>query len=388
MRIKSVSLLVCAHAATDISQGALPVLLPYFIAEHHITYAAAAAVVFAANLISTIAQPIVGHIADRHPRPWLIPIAMLVAGIGVSFTGVAPAYWMGVASVMLCGLGIAVFHPEGARMMKYLAGERQATAMSLFAIGGQFGFAVGPIIATGFLLLLGLKGATLLIVPMGFMALLVMLKMPGLSAGYEDMRGGPNKQAGGDGRDMWPAFICVGMVLICRSVVFYGLNTFLPLFWIDVLHQSKAAGGTALTILLVAAIIGNFLGGRTADRFGYRVVPIVGFACLIVLLPFLVFIGNVVWATVLLIPIGFAFAAPFGPMVVLGQKYLPNRIGLSSGITLGLSFSFGGLTTPLLGWVGDHHGLRAAIGILALLPIICTGLCLLLPAVKSDKKLS
>ena len=385
MKIKSVSLLVCAHAATDLSQGALPVLLPFFIIEHHITYAAAAAMVFAANLISTVAQPIVGHIADRHPRPWLMPIAMIVAAVGISFTGVAPAYWMSVVSVMLCGLGIAVFHPEGARMMKYLAGERQATAMSLFAIGGQFGFAIGPIIATAFLLLWGLKGATCLIVPIGLVAVLVMLKMPGLSAGYETMKGGHNNEKSSAGKDMWPAFICLSTILLCRSVIFYGLNTFLPLFWIDVLHQSKAAGGTALTILLISAITGNFLGGRTADRFGYKIVPIVAFSLLTVMLPFLIFIENAVWATALLIPIGFAFSAPFGPLVVLGQQYLPNRIGLSSGITLGLSFSFGGLVTPLLGWIGDHHGLRATITVLALLPIVSMCLSLFLPAAKRDK---
>jgi MFS transporter, FSR family, fosmidomycin resistance protein len=108
-------------------------------------------------------------------------------------------------------------------------------------------------------------------------------------------------------------------------------------------------------------------------------VTVAAFALFTALLPFLVFSDSAVWAMVLLIPIGFLLAAPFGPMVALGQSYLPNRVGLASGITLGLAFSFGGLTTPLLGWIADHHGLRFALSTVAFLPVVCTVLTLMLP---------
>lgn len=383
MKVRPVSLLVLAHAAADINQGSIPVLLPFFIAEHHISYAAAATFVFAVNLVSTLAQPVFGFIVDRHSRPWLIPVAMLAIGLGVSFAGIAPSYRIGLASLILTGLGIAVFHPEGARLMNYLAEDKKATAMSLFGIGGQLGFAIGPLIATAALLYFGLKGTMLLVVPTIVVAALVMLKLPELSAGYVTIGNGKNTQAQSGGQDAWPAFICLASALLCRSVIFYGLNTFLPLFWIDVLHQSKAAGGAALAVLLGSTIAGNFMGGRTADRFGYRMITIAGFVLLTVSLPFLAIAYNAAWATLILIPIGLSLSAPFGPMVVLGQSYLPNRIGLASGITLGLAFSFGGLTTPLLGWIADHHGLRVTISIIAFLPIVCTGLVLMLPNAKN-----
>jgi MFS transporter, FSR family, fosmidomycin resistance protein len=371
--------MVIAHAAADINQGAIPVLLPFFIAEHHISYAAAAGIVFAVNLVSTIFQPVFGYVVDKQSRPWLIPVSMLAIGCGVSFVGVAPSYVIGYGGLIVAGLGIAMFHPEGARLMNYLAGDRKATAMSLFGIGGQLGFAVGPLLATAILLHTGLKGTVYLVIPAAAVAALVMYMLPRLSAGYERKAPDRHTAAVAAGRDMWPAFTCLASALLCRSVIFYGLNTFLPLFWINVLHGSEGAGGMALAVLLGSAIAGNFLGGGMAERFGYRTITLVGFVLLTLFLPILAFTHASMWAMLLLIPIGLVLSMPFGPMVALGQIYLPSRVGLASGITLGLAFSFGGLTTPLLGMVADHWGLRAAITVVAFLPVICLGLVLALP---------
>jgi len=383
MRVRSIALLVLAHAATDLNQGAIPVLLPYFIAEHHISYAAAATVVFATNIASTIAQPIFGHIADRRSRSWLIPVAMLCAGLGVSLAGVVPSFQMGLVVVGLSGLGVAAFHPEGARLVNYLAGDRKATAMSFFAIGGQLGYAIGPLTATAAMLLWGLHGSISLVVPTTLVAVLVMFSLPGVSTGRGTARGGQRRDRVEGARDVWIPFVVLSAALLCRSIIFYGLNTFLPLFWINVLHQSKAAGGTALTVLMASSIGGNLMGGRLADRFGYRIVAISGFTFLMIMLPLLTLANSATQALLLLIPIGVGLALPTSPMVVLGQGYLPNRVGLASGVTLGLAFSFGGIMMPALGWIADHHGLRTAISVVAFLPILCTGLALTLPGLKN-----
>jgi FSR family fosmidomycin resistance protein-like MFS transporter len=134
---------------------------------------------------------------------------------------------------------------------------------------------------------------------------------------------------------------------------------------------------------MVSSIGGNLVGGRLADRFGYRTVAIAGFAVLVIVLPLFALAESPTQAMLLLVPVGLAFSAPTGPMVVLGQGYLPNRVGVASGVTLGLAFSFGGIIMPLLGFVADHHGLHAAIWVVALLPILCTALTLTLPKIES-----
>ena len=85
----------------------------------------------------------------------------------------------------------------------------------------------------------------------------------------------------------------------------------------------------------------------------------------------------------MLVPIALMNSASVGPLLVLGQSYLPNRIGLASGVTLGLAFSFGGTTTPFFGWIADNYGLRTAIVVLSLLPLVCTGLTAFLPKPKT-----
>jgi FSR family fosmidomycin resistance protein-like MFS transporter len=387
MRFQSIGLLVLAHTATDINQGAIPVLLPFFIAEHHISYAAAASIVFAINFASTLAQPVLGYISDRRSRPWLIPVSMLCAGVGVSLTGLVPSFRLGVLVVALSGLGMAAFHPEGARLIHYLAGDRKATAMSFFAIGGQLGFAIGPLLATAAMLLWGLQGSISLLVPTSIVAGLVIYSLArGPALDQPKSIGKPSLQAANTEHNAWVPFAFLSAALLSRSVIFHGLNTFVPLFWIDVLHQSKAAAGTALTVLMASAIGGNLLGGRMGDRFGYRGVALVGFVFLTVVLPLFSRAGSPAEALLLLIPLGLALSVPTSPLVVLGQNYLPNHVGLASGVTLGLGFSFGGIMTPALGWIADHHGLRAAISVVAFIPTLCTALTLTLLLLKGSQE--
>jgi FSR family fosmidomycin resistance protein-like MFS transporter len=69
----------------------------------------------------------------------------------------------------------------------------------------------------------------------------------------------------------------------------------------------------------------------------------------------------------------------YSPTIVMGQTYLPNHVGLASGITLGVAFSIGGMAAPLLGTVADHHGIWYALASLAFIPILVTGTAWTLP---------
>lgn len=377
---RCVSVLASGHLCIDLCQGAVPALLPFLITERHLSYAAAASLVLATSLASSVIQPVFGSLADRFAAPWFMPVGLLIAGIGLSGAGLADNFWLIVLSMMVSGIGVAVFHPEAARWMNLVAGQKRATAMSIFSVGGNLGFAIGPLLTTSLLLVFGLPGTVLLLVPLVVVSLGLILTFPRLLS-YHRRLVRHDKQAVSSEANAWGAFLLLTVAIICRSIVFYGVNTFLPLYWIAVLHQSKSAGSLALTILLSAGAVGTLISGRLADRYGRRIVILVGFAALGPLLLAFVTLGtvSVPLSLVLLLPIGLALFAPASVMVVMGQEYLPAYIGTASGVTLGLAVSVGGITTPFFGHIADLFGVHASLVGLIFVALAAVGVTLLLP---------
>jgi MFS transporter, FSR family, fosmidomycin resistance protein len=360
---KSVALLAIAHLFTDTNQGALPALLPLLIASHHWKYATAGTLVLVANGSSSFLQPVLGHFSDRFAAPWLVWTGMLVATLGIALLGVAPNFGWMLAAVALGGLGSAAFHPEAARLMNIVAGPKRATAMSLLAAGGNSGFALGPLMAGAVTVAFGLAGTPLLIVPALILAVILATQLRSSVAAHQ---AAAHARAAREEKrdDTWGPFSWLSATIVCRSVIFYGLNTFLPLYWIAVWHQSRQAGGRALTLLLVSGATGTLIGGRLSDRFGRRRVIMGALGTVPFLLVIFLFTPTVGWCYVALVPLGAILFAPFSAMVVLGQEYLPNRVAMASGVTMGLAGSIGGLAAPLLGSIADHRGMQAAFWVL------------------------
>ena len=373
-------LLSAGHLFTDLNQGAMPALLPFFVAEYDLSYQQAAGLVFAATIASSIVQPLFGRYADRRPAAWLMPVGVIAAGLGLALTGLVRDYWLMAAVLMISGLGVAAFHPEAARSMNAAAGERKATGMSFFSMGGTTGFAVGPLVATGLMLAFGVRGALLLALPalgMGAVLFSQLRALPVLK--LRPKHAGP---VPGEAPDAWGSFGLLSGAIIFRSVLFFGFNTFLPLYWIDVLGQSPAAAGTILSVWLGSGVVGSLVGGRLADRYGARRVGVVTSLIIVPLLIAFVLLRQPLLAGALIALMSILLAAPGSGLIVLGQGFLPNHIGVASGVTIGLSVSVGGATAPALGWLADRFGIPSALGSLAIIPVLIAVMLLTLPRVR------
>ncbi len=366
MNKRSIYLLSAGHLVTDLNQGALPAMLPFLVGSHGFSYAAAAGIVFAANITSTIIQPIFGHAADRSSKAWLMPLALLLAGSGIALIGLVNNYYLILLLAGVSGVGIAAYHPEAARRVNLSGGEQKAAAMSVFGIGGTLGFAAGPLYITSALLWFDLKGSLSLLIPVCLAAILIAKFLPNVPSA---LRSAEEKELG-EQIDAWKPFAFLSLCVTVRSVMFFGLLTFIPLYWVNVLGQSKAAGGIALSMMTISGVLGNLIGGRLADRIGNSRVLLRGFVILAPLTPVLLQTENPAVALLVLIPTGFAMMATYAPAVVLGQKYLPNHIGFASGVTLGIAVAAGGIAAPLLGWAADIYGLVTVFWGIALLPVI------------------
>jgi FSR family fosmidomycin resistance protein-like MFS transporter len=359
------------HLCVDLCQGALPALLPFLIAAHHWSYGQASALVLAATVSSSIIQPLFGYLSDGRSLPWLMPGGVAVAAIGISLAGVAGAYGLTFAVVVVSGLGVAAYHPEASRFANYVAGAKRATAMSFFSVGGNAGLALGPAIVTPLALAFGLSGTPLVAVLPLAVAVVLALEL-GRLVTFRPVAATIGDHGGSEGAaepDHWRPFIRLTLAIAARSVVFFGLMTLVPLYFVGELHASKGTANTALTVMLACGAIGTLIGGRMADRFSRRIVLRVSLG---VLTPLMVAIGA-------LALIGAATIATFSVTVVMGQEYLPGRLGVASGVTLGLSIGVGGVAAAGLGALADATSLRTALEVLAVVPLPALALALSLP---------
>jgi MFS transporter, FSR family, fosmidomycin resistance protein len=368
--------LSAGHLFTDIAQGSIPAMLPFLISKDHLSYAAASALVLAATISSSVIQPVFGHLSDRISLPWLMPLGPMLGGLGVALAGFAPSYGLTFAAVVLSGVGVAAFHPEGSRFANYVSGARRSTGMSLFSVGGNVGFALGPVLVTPLMLVFGLHGTAFVLIPTWAMALVLIHEQPRLRGFRSDVVGGRVQAT--DAHEAWGPFVILAGVIAIRSFVYFGMVTFIPLYYIHVLHSSKALGNTALSAMLLGGAVGTLCGGPLADRFGRRNVLTGSMLALPVLIVGFLVSGPVL-ALVFATLAGAATIATFAVTIVMGQEYLPGRLGVASGVTIGLSIGLGGAGAPLLGLLADADGLKAVFVTVAALPMLALLLARALP---------
>jgi FSR family fosmidomycin resistance protein-like MFS transporter len=362
---RGIALISSAHVVDDAYQGVVPALLPFLVAERHYSYAAVSGLTLAATLLSSVAQPLFGWWTDRHPRRWLIPAGILTAATGVASVGLFSSYLLTWLVIALSGLGIAAFHPEAARAARQAAGNSNR-AMSVFALGGNAGFALGSLITAPVLLLAGLRGTVLLIVPALVMVVILVTRLTTIL----DRPGQRRTAVLPTGVDDWPAFLRLTSVVVVRAVLFFGLTSFLALYFIHELGASPGVGGASLTLFLVAGGFGTLLGGWVADRHGRLTSIRLGFVLTAPAMAGLVLSTSLPLVLVFVALTGIGTFMPFSVFVILSQDYLPNRIGTASGVTIGLAVSIGGLFSPLLGWLADSTSLRFTLSTLIALPIL------------------
>src|SRR3954451_137413 len=374
---RAMAFLSLGHLCVDLCQGALPALLPFLIAAHHWSYGQASALVLAATVSSSIVQPLFGHLSDGRSLPWLLPGGVALAGAGIALAGVADSYGLTFAVVVASGLGVAAYHPEASRFANYVAGERRATAMSFFSVGGNAGFALGPVLVTPLALAFGLGGTPLVAVLPAAVALLIAREL-GRLKGFRPAAATSDEPAPEAEPDQWRPFALLSAAVAARSVLYFGLMTLVPLYFVHELRTSEATANAALTVMLAAGALGTLAGGRLADRLRRRVVLRPSMAVLPPLIVVLL-LGGVGVAIGALALIGAATIATFSVTVVMGQEYLPSRLGIASGVTLGLAIGFGGLGAAVLGVIADATSLRTALEVVALLPLPALALALALP---------
>jgi MFS transporter, FSR family, fosmidomycin resistance protein len=362
------------HFAVDFASGSVPALIPFLTDRFHLSYTLAAVLLLAATVSSSLVQPLFGLWSDRRGALWLVPAGAALAAVGVGGAAISPRYPVAVVLVFAGGLGVAAFHPEGAKFAAYASGRKRASGMSYFNIGGNTGYALGAF-ATGELVVwLGLAGAVAAMVPVLAASLALARMLPRLS------RLTPVRPAGtlGRGVDRRRGMALLGAVIALRSIPWFTLLAFVPL-WVVAHGHSKSDGNRLLFLMLLAGALGTLLLGPVADRVGLRRTLVVTQAAVAPLVLVFVYVGGAVGVVALML-VGVCVVGTFGVTMVLSQLYLPRHVGMASGLSVGLAMGIGGIAAVVLGAVADAVDLRLALTISAVTPAVGVFFCLLLPA--------
>ncbi len=375
------ALLSSGHLATDFANGALPALLPFLRDRFSLSYTAVGAVVLASQASSSLIQPLFGMWSDRRGAMWLLPAGVALGGVGIALASDAPSYSLVLLLVLVSGVGSAAFHPEGSKFAGFVSGRKRASGMAWFSIGGNLGYALGPVATTALIAAFDLRGGLILAGPSLLVAAGFLIGGPYLR-GFAPEPGAAPARAGRD--DPFAMKLLLGAIAL-RSIAWFGLITFVPLWEVSLGH-SKSHGNHLLALMLFAGGTGTLLLGPLADRFGRRPVLLGSVAATGPLVLVFVLVGGVPGAIALAL-IGACIVGTFGVTMVMGQEYMPRRVGTASGLVIGLSVGLGGVAAVALGRLADATSLRTALFVAAAAPMLAVVFAVLLPSPKARRRL-
>ena len=337
----------------------LPAILPLLVLNNGYSYLAAGLLVTAYNLTSSFTQPVLGWLADEKGFSLNIGVSILFSAVFISLMGITQDYHLFMALGILAALGHASFHPAAlSRVSRLCSPENRGRLTSYFVVGGNLGYAVGPVIAAGLVAWLGLPGLLFLILPALVMAAALRYILPGGAArdcALETRIATPVKEI----YSRMP-FAILMAVSVLRAWAVFAAITFLPLYLVSQGYTLFVAS-LIVTLMLLSGVAGQIFGGHISDRYGRKEFMIAGLAAAI---PFfyLFFATTGVSAIIALLLFGFAIWSTFAVAVAMSHELLPGNIGLASGMMLGLAIGVGGLGVAINGMIADQYSLAVALG--------------------------
>jgi len=370
---RRLALLAAGHACADLCQGAIPALVPFLVADRGLSFTQTGLLVLVMSVTSSVVQPLVGLWSDRHGAAWPVPAGVALAGAGVAALGLVGSFGAATVATATAGAGVALFHPGGARAATEApGGRRTANGLSVFAVGGSVGFALAPVLLTPAVLVAGLPGSAVVLVPTLAVAA-ALTRLPALAPP-------PGRTAACASADRPGPFVLLTVVASLRAGAYFAALAFLAAALIARLGVSPATANAALTALLVTSAAGTLAGGRLADRVGHRAVIAGSLAATVLALAATLAAPTPALGVAAAALLGLVVAASYSATVVLGQELLSARPTLAAGTTLGLAIGAGGLVVAALGPVADAAGPAAALWVVAGLAALGALLSLGLPA--------
>jgi FSR family fosmidomycin resistance protein-like MFS transporter len=360
------------HLLNDMMQALLPAIYPILQGGFDLSFAQVGFLTFTYQITGSLLQPFIGNYTDRRPMPYSLPFGMASTVTGLLTIAFAPNYAALLAGAMLLGLGSSIFHPESSRIARLASGGSHGMAQALFQVGGNFGSALGPLVAAFFVLPRGQAGlAWFAIAGVGGMMILT-----GLGHWYQQnghakrtLSSAPIHHPTLSSAQVSKAMAVLIALLFSKYVYLASFTSYYTFYLIDKFGLSTKDAQIYLFVFLAAVAAGTIAGGPIGDRLGRK--PVIWVSILGVL-PFTLILPHVgLFPTaVLSVVIGFVIASAFPAIVVFGQELMPGRVGMVAGLFFGFIFGIGGIGAAAMGVLADWEGIGFVFDLCSILPAI------------------
>lgn len=372
-----------AHLLNDLIQAIIPSVYPILKQNYHLSFSQIGLITFAFQLTASIFQPFVGYYTDKFPKPFSQVYGMLFSSLGIvslSFANNLP--WI-IASVMLIGLGSAIFHPESARISNMASGGKRGLAQSIFQVGGNLGTAIAPLLVAAIVVPNSQKYILYFLIASSI-GLLIISK---IAFWYRDnLKLKLDKkrlfieQHDLPQRKVKMAIAILLFVIFTKFFYSASLSTYYTFYVIEKFHLSIQQAQYHMFIYLIAYALGTIFGGPLGDKFGRKHIiwfSVFGATPFALMLPY----ANLFYTDLLMIIIGIIISSAFPAIIVYAQELLPKKLGMVSGLFYGFAFGMGALGSALLGILADHTSITFVYQICSFLPILGI-ICYFLPNLK------
>lgn len=361
-----------SHLLNDMIQSLILAIYPLLQAEFSLSFAQIGLITLTYQLTASLLQPLIGLYTDKHPQPYSLPIGMGFTLSGILLLAVATTFPVVLLAAALVGTGSSVFHPESSRVARMASGGRHGLAQSVFQVGGNFGSALGPLLAAILIAPYG-KGNVGWFSLAALLAIVVLLQVSKWYQQQQKMTHGKIVKV--SSAKVLPKKTVISTLVILMVLIFskyFYLTSISSYYTFYLMHKFGVSVQNAqihLFAFLFAVAAGTIIGGPLGDRIGRKYViwgSILGIAPFTLILPY----ASLYWTGVLTVIIGVILASAFSAILVYAQELIPGKVGMVSGLFFGFAFGMGGLGAAVLGYVADLTSIELVYQICAFLPLL------------------
>ncbi|MBN2734463.1 MAG: MFS transporter [Methanomicrobiaceae archaeon] len=375
---RSIFGLSASHLVNDIYSPVLPAILPLLILQNGYSYFLAGLLITVYNLTSSFTQPFIGWLYDNKNISVPIPVSILFCAFFMSFVGfVQQDYYMILIFGIGAALGHAFFHPSALGLVSRLAkGASRGRLTSIFVVGGNLGFAIGPLLAGLAVGFYGISGLVLLFIPGLLMAVYLTKVLP---KDFNRNHSENNENTVETEKTRIP-YLPITLLVIAsafRSWVIFGSIAYLPTF-LNEQGFSLIVANVLTSGMLIAGVIGQIVGATLSDKYGRKEYTLFGMIASIP--PFLLFLATEGWVSVIsLIVFGYFLWSTFSVTVAMSHELAPKGAGTVSGLVLGVGVGAGGFGVAITGYIADISSVNEALSYLIIPIIVALVLFMLVP---------